>query len=494
MLLFAGTVLTSGSAVHGADDDHTFRSGWFTWKPYIHQERMHGIDQVRGLDVELTRNVFRRAGYQLNLVDRFDWSVLLERVESGEHDVLISAHRTNEREEYAYFSEPYRTERTSLFLPPGSSSSYEFQSVRGMVDMFESRDFRLGVIEDFSHGNERLDHYVDSEQARDNVREFDREIDLLDALRRGEIDGFLNYQLPTQTVAWNHGLLDDVEEYPVTVSESGIHVMFSKETTSPEQVSEFNQALRDFKSSGDYYYLVKEYLLPLLLSMTTEQQWFFIVDLVGTIAFSISGIVLARKENYDIFGAYALAAMPALGGGITRDLLVGRRPLAVLQTPAYILAVFFTVTVAFLVVAFLDRRGEKDDFENSFFSRRSFNVIVEIGDAIGLSAFTIIGVGVAVKMNTQPLWMWGPLLACVTGAGGGIIRDTVRSASHTPSLKGEIYPEIALGWGLLFSGVMILQTWRLNPNEIFLAVLVCLVGAFLTRIVVIYKNLKSPFF
>jgi hypothetical protein len=65
--------------------------------------------------------------------------------------------------------------------------------------------------------------------------------------------------------------------------------------------------------------------------------------------------------------------------------------------------------------------------------------------------FSVIGVIVAVESGASPLWLWGPLLAMLTGAGGGIMRDVIRADSNMPSLKGEFYAEVALIWGFLFS-------------------------------------------
>jgi polar amino acid transport system substrate-binding protein len=113
---------------------------------------------------------------------------------------------------------------------------------------------------------------------------------------------------------------------------------------------------------------------------------------------------------------------------------------------------------------------------------------------LGLAAFTIIGVAVAVESKSTPLWVWGPLLAVLTGAGGGIIRDVVRGDAKNPSLKGSFYPEIALIWGAILSLFLDWQTHRLDLDEVFLATIITLVGAFLTRILVIFLDVRSPLF
>ena len=64
---------------------------------------------------------------------------------------------------------------------------------------------------------------------------------------------------------------------------------------------------------------------------------------MGTVAFALSGVVLVYGGQYTLFGALVLAALPAVGGGIVRDLLLQRDPLGVVRSPEALLSVFGTV-------------------------------------------------------------------------------------------------------------------------------------------------------
>jgi polar amino acid transport system substrate-binding protein len=265
--------------------------------------------------------------------------------------------------------------------------------------------------------------------------------------------------------------------------------MFSKKTTDPEVVEKFNNALKQTSTEGTYDAIVREYLFPVLLGMTIQKSWFFAVDIIGTIAFAISGLILANRERYSFFGAIVLAALPALGGGMARDLLVGRDPVGLVRTPVYVLIVLATVTLGYIIIALfsiiLRNRQKKPGRE------MLFKYSVDFFDALGLAAFTIIGVVVAVEVNTTPLWLWSPILAVLTGAGGGILRDTLRSDPDIASLKTAFYPEVALIWGLFLSMFLLWQTERLNPDEILIGVIITLVGALLTRLAAIRWNIRS---
>ena len=103
---------------------------------------------------------------------------------------------------------------------------------------------------------------------------------------------------------------------------------------------------------------------------------------------------------------------------------------------------------------------------------------------------------VAVESKSNPLWLWGPLLAALTGAGGGIVRDVIRGDADNPFLKGTFYAEISLLWGLMLS---VFLMWYANlldykPAEITLAVVLTLIGALLTRMAVFHLRVKSPMY
>lgn len=142
-----------------------------------------------------------------------------------------------------------------------------------------------------------------------------------------------------------------------------------------------------------------------------------------------------------------------------------------------------------------NRSGGGDD-DDWIVQKITLNAAIAFFDALGLAAFTVIGVVVAVETKSNPLWLWGPLLAALTGAGGGIVRDVIRGDANNPFLKGTCYAEIALVWGSILSGFIM---WYANlldykPTEISLAVVVTLIGALLTRMAVFHLRVKGPMY
>ena len=149
------------------------------------------------------------------------------------------------------------------------------------------------------------------------------------------------------------------------------------------------------------------------------------------------------KGQYTLFGAVVLAALPAVGGGVVRDLLLQREPIGIVRNPEALLIVFATVMAGMIVVKFLallraDRATKYLKSHGHLGTR-----LIEVFDAVGLAAFTVVGVVVALDTLAQPLLLWGPIAAAVTASFGGLIRDVFRHDRVSANLRGELYPEIA---------------------------------------------------
>ncbi|MCP4410735.1 MAG: hypothetical protein GY807_23945, partial [Gammaproteobacteria bacterium] len=271
-----------------------------------------------------------------------------------------------------------------------------------------------------------------------------------------------------------------------------------KATVPLEVVEKFNKAIEIVHSDGTFQRLNANYALPILVQLSLDNAWFRAVDIIGTIAFAISGLFLAFRYNYDVFGALVLASLPAVGGGIVRDLITNRGELAVLASPIYIEILLVLVVGGYFVlkVTALMRRSTFGTLAADQLERRRAHMAyaVQIFDAIGLAAFTVTGVVVALATQAHPLWIWGPALAAITASGGGILRDVLRSDPDIPALKGELYPEIAVLWGFILSMFFILEAHFLNAADIRLGIIVTFFGALITRLLTIHLGIKSPRF
>lgn len=195
----------------------------------------------------------------------------------------------------------------------------------------------------------------------------------------------------------------------------------------------------------------------------------YILEMLGTAAFAISGAMAASRKNMDIFGFIVLALMPAVGGGTVRDIVIGRTPVFWIADNAYILV----SVVAALFVFFAPHAPG---------SRRRALIWM---DAIGLALFAAIGTQISLAYNTGPLA--AVMLGVTTAVTGGMIRDII--CNEIPLvLSHEIYATAAFVAGLAY----VAADWLSLPSQASLAIAVA--AGFAVRALGIVYNWSLPSF
>lgn len=175
-----------------------------------------------------------------------------------------------------------------------------------------------------------------------------------------------------------------------------------------------------------------------------EKEIILALDLFGTAVFAATGAVKGVRRRLDIFGVTVLACCVGVGGGITRDAILGAVPVAALQHWTYLGVCIAVALVTFFTVRFWMKLRN----------------IIQICDAIGLGVFTAIG---AAKGITFDVSIIGVLLCgVITAIGGGVIRDVlVREIPVV--LRSDFYATASLmGGGLYFGLHRAGVSWFLN--------------------------------
>lgn len=157
---------------------------------------------------------------------------------------------------------------------------------------------------------------------------------------------------------------------------------------------------------------------------------FFLTELIGTVAFSISGAMLAIERELDLFGVIFLGAVTAIGGGIVRDLLLGQIPPQAFQNYVYLLLAVAAALLVFAVSHVQNKKGLPIKFMN--------DTVLNVFDAAGLGIFSVIGVQNTVRAGFGDNAFFCIFLGMTTGVGGGMLRDVLSRA--TPAvLRKHIY-------------------------------------------------------
>lgn len=165
------------------------------------------------------------------------------------------------------------------------------------------------------------------------------------------------------------------------------------------------------------------------------------MEIIGTIAFAISGSLVAVSCNLDIFGVTFIGVITSVGGGMLRDVLMGKCPPAIFSN-TYIFLIAALTSLMVFIVAYIHRTH----FESL---KEKIERINNIFDAVGLSAFTVTGTEIACNGGFSDKILFVVLMGMMTGVGGGIFRDVL--VSKTPYvLKKHIYALASISGSLLY--------------------------------------------
>ncbi len=157
----------------------------------------------------------------------------------------------------------------------------------------------------------------------------------------------------------------------------------------------------------------------------------YLMDILATFVFAISGGFRAVKHELDLLGVLVLATATGIGGGVIRDVIFGTTPPMAFRDERYLLVCFVAGLLVFLIAPRIARRWD----------------MVLIADAVGLGLFAAIG---AEKANSIGLGPVGIMFSgAITATGGGIIRDIlVREIPDV--IRTDFYATAAIAGGAVF--------------------------------------------
>ena len=186
---------------------------------------------------------------------------------------------------------------------------------------------------------------------------------------------------------------------------------------------------------------------------------FHLLDIIGTIAFAMSGALTAMSKKLDPFGVFIIAFVTAVGGGTLRDILIGRTPVGWMRdlTSVYVIILGFILAILF--------RKKLDRLRTSLF----------LFDTIGLGVFTLIGIQKGIDIGLHPIICIA--LGTMTACFGGVIRDIL--CTEIPVIfQKEIYATICILGGFVF---FILKKYNFENDFIYIV----------TSLVIIFVRLMA---
>ncbi len=197
------------------------------------------------------------------------------------------------------------------------------------------------------------------------------------------------------------------------------------------------------------------------------ETFIYVLDLAGTFVFAISGVLVARNHNIDMFGAAILGFVTAIGGGTLRDILIGSTPVGWMLNLHYLISIAVGISAAIFLKRYIAR-----------LTKTMF-----LFDAIGIGLFTVLGIEKTLECGLSPFI--AVMMGTVSAVFGGVLRDVL--VDRIPLIfRSEIYATACfLGATLYF----ILGLFQL-PSYIIVSA--CILFIIFMRILAVRYNLTLP--
>jgi uncharacterized membrane protein YeiH len=174
-------------------------------------------------------------------------------------------------------------------------------------------------------------------------------------------------------------------------------------------------------------------------------MFFQIIDILGTIAFAISGVLVALHKKMDPFGVLIIAFVTAVGGGTLRDILIGQTPVSWMQNMTYVYVIFGATVFSIIF------RHKINYLRTSLF----------LFDTIGIGLYTVVGIEKGLSANLHPVICIS--LGTMTACFGGVIRDIL--CNEIPVIfRKEIYATACIIGGATY---FLLREFIVDNNFIF---------------------------
>ena len=192
-----------------------------------------------------------------------------------------------------------------------------------------------------------------------------------------------------------------------------------------------------------------------------------LVDILGTIAFAVSGVLVAMDKRLDLFGVLIIAFVTAIGGGTLRDLLIGNTPVTWMRDLTYV-----TIIPATMVLTILFSKQLK-------YLRKSLFLF----DTIGIGLYTMLGIEKGLEAHLSPIMCIA--LGTMTASFGGVLRDIL--CNEIPVIfRKEIYATACILGGALYFAIEALGV----PEDY--AYIVGILAVIIMRVLAVRFSIRLP--
>ena len=200
----------------------------------------------------------------------------------------------------------------------------------------------------------------------------------------------------------------------------------------------------------------------------------YVLDILGTFAFAISGALVALDKKFDIFGVIIIAFVTAVGGGMLRDVLINAHPINWIGDLNYLYIIFSAVLFTFLFKSKI-----------AHLSKTMF-----LFDTIGISVFTLLGLQKGLSYDLHPII--AIIMGMISAVFGGVLRD-VLTAKIPLIFEKEVYASACLAGGISY---LILHYFKVDENINFIisAIVIASIRAIAVKFHLELPKIKNDLF
>lgn len=216
--------------------------GWELWYPYQYHNKER---QLVGLDIESFKAIMTQANLPYTTAE-IPWKTHLHYLKTGKMDMAMGASWSSERENYAYFTQPYRHETVKLFVKKGLSANIKLNTLSDLI----GSKYILGVESGYYYGD-TYQELIKKPSFRANISEV---IDLeqnVTLVLEGHLDGFLVDPNTMQSFVEKYHMEDEFEQHPLEIYSADIFIMLSKKTLDKDVLSRIDKAITTLKDNGE---------------------------------------------------------------------------------------------------------------------------------------------------------------------------------------------------------------------------------------------------
>lgn len=215
--------------------------GWELWYPYQYHDENN---QLVGVDIDSFNAIMNEAGLSYTAAE-IPWKTHLHFIKTGKMDMAMGASWSKDREQYAYFSLPYRQETVKLFVRKGNAKKIALKQLKELA----GSPYIIGVEAGYYYGK-NYQELIKQSAFQANITEV---IDLeqnVSLLLEGHLDGFLVDPNTMAAFINKYDFNDEFEQHSLEIYSADIFIMLSKVSSSKPTLDKINRAISSLQANG----------------------------------------------------------------------------------------------------------------------------------------------------------------------------------------------------------------------------------------------------